>query len=103
LQILTSELTIPPAMQIVSAACILAGFGLGVYLWVYTPLDNTLLAHVVIGVITTAFVILQALAVVARPNPDSKYRCSPNLFVQLLFSVPSPEPVRLTIVSELCN
>jgi hypothetical protein len=90
-------------MQIVSAACILAGFGLGVYLWVYTPLDNTLLAHVVIGVITTAFVILQALAVVARPNPDSKYRCSPNLFVQLLFSVPSPEPVRLTIVSELCN
>lgn len=91
-------------MQIVSAACILAGFGLGVYLWVYTPLDNTLLAHVVIGVITTAFVILQALAVVARPNPDYKYRCSPlNLFVQLLFSFPSAEPVRLTIVSELCN
>ena len=62
--------------QVIAFVCILAGFGLAVYLWVVigTDMSSNLRAHVSIGVITTAFAILQALAVVARPKPDAKYR-----------------------------
>ncbi|CAL8468983.1 g8524 [Coccomyxa elongata] len=64
------------ALGVIAFVCILAGFALGVYLWVTggPDLPDILKAHVSIGVITTAFAILQALALVARPKPDAKYR-----------------------------
>jgi hypothetical protein len=57
----------------------LAGFALGVYLWTQQePLDDLTLAHVSIGTIMVGFMLLQALAIVARPKPQSKYRCMPS-------------------------
>lgn len=62
-------------MQVLALSCILAGFGLGVYLWTkVAPIDRTLCAHVSIGIITTAFALLQSLALVARPKPNTKLR-----------------------------
>ncbi|CAL8468982.1 g8523 [Coccomyxa elongata] len=63
------------ALGVLALFCILAGFGLGVYLWTkVAPINRTLCAHVSIGIITTAFALLQGLAVVARPKPESKLR-----------------------------
>lgn len=63
--------------QAIAFILILAGFALGVYIWTQTPqLDDVLMAHVVLGVLTTGLAILQALAVVARPKPESKLRCA---------------------------
>ena len=76
-------------MQVVAVVCILVGFGLGVYLWTTLPVDGILLAHVVIGVITTGLAILQALAIVARPQPDSKHRCAHFFYNTSLYSKPT--------------
>lgn len=75
-------------MQVLALACILAGFGLGVYLWTkVAPIDRTLCAHVSIGIITTAFALLQGLALVARPKPDTKLRWDAAQMAPLLSSV----------------
>ncbi|BDA43017.1 probable cytochrome b561 and DOMON domain-containing protein At3g61 at C-terminar half [Coccomyxa sp. Obi] len=63
------------ALGVLALSCILAGFGLGVYLWTkVAPIDRTLCAHVSIGIITTAFALLQAQALVACPKQDTKLR-----------------------------
>ena len=66
-----------PPLQVVASATIVAGFGLGLKMWVVlrSAIDGLLAAHMGIGIAVVALVILQALAVIARPKPGSRIRC----------------------------
>ena len=64
--------------QVVATSAIIAGFGLGVKLWVLLSdeFPRLLAAHVGIGIAVVTLVMLQALALVARPKPGARLRCS---------------------------
>ena len=61
-------------------AIVSAGVALGIYLWTVFGLvkDKLLLAHMIIGLIIFALLLIQSsAALVLRPKPKSKYRCAP--------------------------
>ena len=63
-------------MQVMVLAIVAAGVALGIYLWtVFAPVKrNLLLAHMIIGLIIFAFLVVQACAALfIRPQPKSRY------------------------------
>jgi hypothetical protein len=64
-------------MQVMVLAVVAAGVALGIYLWtVFAPVKHALLlAHMIIGLIIFAFLVVQASAALfVRPQPKSRYR-----------------------------
>lgn len=62
-------------LQAVAFIIILAGVALGIYLAVMLrDVPRLLCAHIVIGAVVGALIVLQVSAIVARPKPDSKLR-----------------------------
>lgn len=63
-------------MQAGAFLIILAGLALGIYLAKEIgEMSRLLYAHIVLGAIVGALVVLQVTAIVARPKPESKIRC----------------------------
>lgn len=68
-------MTIFPLPQLVAGLFIIVGAILGIIGWTEIPrVRRILLAHMVIGLILLAFVVLQVSIALSRPNPKSNLR-----------------------------
>ena len=65
------------ALGLLSMACMIVGTALGTYHWrgALDTVTPVLLWHIIIGFVVMAFLLNQALAVLVRPHPGTKYRC----------------------------
>ena len=64
--------------QVTAAAAVGAGLGLGIKLWKQlggSGITHIIRSHIIIGIIVTTLVLLQAMAVILRPKPASRLRC----------------------------
>jgi hypothetical protein len=65
-------------VQVTAAAAVGAGLGLGIKLWEQlggSGVTHLVKSHIIVGILVTALVLLQALAVILRPKPASRLRC----------------------------
>ena len=69
------DMTVFPLLQLVAGLFIIVGAILGIIGWTQIPrVRRILLAHMVIGLILLAFVVLQVAIALGRPSPNSNLR-----------------------------